>query len=78
MMGKDMIEERMEEVRIPALSHWMVHTEIIAQSSDVARLVVHDHMCCSCFRENRSIGNGLVLIYTAAILPTRPVPSVRK
>lgn len=66
-----MIEERMEEVHIPALSHWMVHTEIVAQSSDV-------DMCCSCFRENRSIGNGLVSIYTAAILSTRAVPSVRK
>ena len=61
----------MEEVYIPALSHCMVHTEIIAQSSDVARL-------CSCFKENRSIGNRLVSIYTAAILSTRAVPSVRK
>lgn len=42
MMGTDMIEEMMEKTLIRAAKmtsgHWMLCTEIVAQSSDAARL----------------------------------------
>lgn len=64
MLGRDWIEERMEEVHIPAakLTSEFDGTEITTQSNDIARLV--PNQICRCFFEkNRSISNEIVLIY---------------